>query len=112
MFIAQRSLSGEHNLRRHGQAFGHQQLLGEFLIHPDGRRQHSGAHVRNSGQLEQALHRPVLTKRPVQDRDDDVHLGIVLVTGHVMNATAGGGVEGESKLIMQFNFGETAVNNL
>jgi len=50
-----------------------QHLLEEVLVHGERGGGNAGADVRDTGQLEQPLHRPVLAERPVQDREDDVH---------------------------------------
>ena len=42
------------------------------LVHRCRRREHAGADVRNSGELEQALQRPVLAVGTVQQRKHDV----------------------------------------
>ena len=48
--------------------------LEDVLVHRERRAEHACAHVRDARELEQALHRAVLTERPVQDREHHVHL--------------------------------------
>ena len=51
-----------------------QHRLEQVLVHAQRRRSDTGADVRHSRELEEALHRAVLAERPVQDRQDDVDL--------------------------------------
>src|SRR4051812_46143467 len=46
--------------------------LEDVLVHCERRAEHARADVGHARELEQALHRPVLAERPVQDREDDV----------------------------------------
>ena len=46
--------------------------LEEILVHAERGRRNAGADVGNGRELEQALHRAVLSERAVQDREDDV----------------------------------------
>ena len=48
--------------------------LEEVLVHAEGRGGDAGAHVGHARELEQALHRPVLPERTVQDRQHDLDL--------------------------------------
>ena len=57
---------------RDGDAAVAQHLLEQVLVHRERGRRDAGADVRDAGELEQALHRPVLAERPVQDRQHDV----------------------------------------
>ena len=56
------------------QTLGGQQLLGELLVHPGGRGQHTGPDVGNPGQLEQPLDGAVLAVGAVQHREHHVHV--------------------------------------
>ena len=57
---------------RDGDAAVAQHLLEQILVHRERRRRDPCADVGDAGQFEQALHRPVLAERPVQDRQHDV----------------------------------------
>ena len=57
---------------RNGDAAVAQHLLEQVLVHRQRRRRDPRADIGDAGQLEQALHRPVLPERPVQDRQHDV----------------------------------------
>ena len=58
-----------------GDAVVAEDRLEDVLVHAERRGEHACADVRDAGELEQALHRPVLAERPVQDREDDVDVG-------------------------------------
>ena len=58
--------------RRDRDARGAQDPLGEVLVHARRAGQDTAAHVRDAGELEHALDRPVLAVRSVQDRQDDL----------------------------------------
>ena len=60
---------------RDGNAAVAHHLLEEVLVHRERRAGDARADVRDAGELEQALHRPVLAERPVQDREHDVDVG-------------------------------------
>ena len=49
-----------------------QHRLEDVLVHAERRGEHAGADVGHAGELEQALHRPVLAERPVEHGEDDV----------------------------------------
>ena len=49
-----------------------QHLLEEVLVHAEGGRGDACADVRHAGKLEQALHRPVLAERAVENREHDI----------------------------------------
>ena len=51
---------------------GEQHRLHVPLVHGRRRGEHPGTHVRDAGELEQPLDRPVLAPRPVQHREHDV----------------------------------------
>ena len=53
-------------------ARGGQHLLEDHLVHAQRGGEHARADVGHVEQLEQALERPVLAERPVQDREDGV----------------------------------------
>ena len=59
---------------RDGDAAVPQDLLEEVLVHREGGGGDSRPDVGDVGQLEQALHRPVLAEGPVQDGQHDVDL--------------------------------------
>ena len=60
---------------RHRDAVVAEHRLEDVLVHAERRAEHAGADVRDAGELEQALHRPVLAERAVQHREDDVDVG-------------------------------------
>ncbi len=57
---------------RLGQTGGREHRLHELLVHADGAGDDAGPRVRETGALEEALDRPVLAERAVQDRKGDV----------------------------------------
>ena len=59
---------------RDGDAAVPQDLLEEVLVHREGGGGDSRPDVGDVGQLEQALHRPILAEGPVQDGQNDVDL--------------------------------------
>ena len=61
-------------VRDHREAGGHEQHLLHGLVDPQRRTQHAGAHVRDPGQLEHALDRPVLAVGAVEDGEHHVDL--------------------------------------
>lgn len=68
-------LTGAHHLvRADGQSEGGEHPLHVLLVLTDGRGQDTGAHVRHSGELQEALERAVLAVGAVQHREDDVDL--------------------------------------
>ena len=64
-----------------GDAGGVEQSVGHRLIHADGAGQNAAAHVGDTGQLQQALHRAVLAPQAVQGRDDDIHVQLFHLAG-------------------------------
>jgi hypothetical protein len=66
--LPQRHVAGD------GNAAVAQDGLTEVLVHADGGGGDARPDVGHARELEQALHRPVLAERPVQDRQHDVDL--------------------------------------
>jgi hypothetical protein len=65
------------DIRSHREAARQEQRLHHRLVHAHRRSEDAGADVRDVGEFEQPLHRPILAVRTVKDRKDDVdvHVG-------------------------------------
>ena len=57
-----------------GHAVGFKQSVGHGFVHAHCACQHAAAHVRDAGQLQQALHRAVLAPQAMEHRDDHIHM--------------------------------------
>ena len=63
-----------------GHAVGLEQGVGHRLIHAHRACQHAAAHIRDAGQLQQALHGAVLAPQAVQHRDDHINVQLFHMT--------------------------------
>ena len=74
--VGERMLDRVARPQRHAPADGDRAVaehrLEEILVHAESGRRDAGADVGNGRELEQALHRAVLSERAVQDREHDV----------------------------------------
>ena len=65
----------ERDALRHGDPAVAEHRLEEVLVHAERGGGDTRADVRETGELEKALYRPVLAERPVQDGEHDVDFG-------------------------------------
>src|SRR5581483_6216138 len=73
--VARLGAEAEGDVLRHRDPLVAEHALEDVLVHAERRGEHAGADVRDPGELEQPLHRPVLAERPVQHRKDDIDAG-------------------------------------
>jgi hypothetical protein len=72
--VAQPFAVGDDDIGTHAQPRGLEDDLHQVLVHHRRGGSHPGADVAHVREVEQALDRPVLTERPVQQGEDDVDL--------------------------------------